>query len=221
MGLVEYVILRIVRTDHDPGPDTRYPIGTFTDPFWWDTYAQADKRVILQYNNETNWWDDDTFFVGLMQTADRWGRKVIIYNDSVGATTDDMWFRRKNSLTYAREHGHYVGLHAYGDVSDGRYHPMTAWDSPGAWRWYAGRYEHLYALMPELQPMLILDECGAGGVQLAAGYANWTRDWQAMEHIAATQSYLKSFNWWTAGGAGNYGFKDDCLDGYLSVMTSV
>lgn len=219
---VPYVVLRIVRTDHDPSPDCHSTndqvdywrgIQAFYEGFWWDTYQQASPHVILQYNNETNWRRDDRFFCGLMYSASREGRRVVIYNDSVGATEDDMWLARRDSLIMAREQGHYAGLHAYGLI-DGTYHPMTAWDSPGAWRWYAGRYEHLYSLMPGVQPPLILTECGSGGDQTAGGVDSWLRDVRVMDAKALATPYLVSYNWWTMGAGGAYGFDRDKLDDF-------
>lgn len=198
---VPYVIYRTVSSDHDN------PVQNYME------YG-ADPRVIYQFGNEANQQDDCDHWLQIMREADNHHRKVIIFSDSVGWTEDRHWFARRRALEYARDHGHYVGLHAYGDVTGG-YHPATAWDSPGAWRWFAGRFEHLYSLMPDVQPPLILNEWGAGGFQQDAGKDNWLRDIQEMNVRGEALPYLKCFNAWTAGGRGGLGFERDCLDDWL------
>jgi len=222
LPLVPYVVLRICRTDHDAPTATNNTEDAgracFVDPFFWSVYAGADSRLILQYGNEENQQHDGSFYVGLMKAADEHGRKVVIFNDSVGATTDDMWHGRREALVFAKAHGHFVGLHAYGEI-DGTYHPATAWDDPGMWQWFAGRFEHLYNLMPaEAQPDLLLTEWGAGGYQQDAGLDNWLRDVRTMQAWSVKWPYLKGWFAWTVGGAGLYGFGRDTLDGWLAAL---
>lgn len=210
---VDYVILRMVGSDHD-------------DPVQDYREYNADPRVIYQIGNEANVTPDSAHWIGQMKAADAHGRKVVIFNDSVGATSDEMWKERIPALLYAFAHGHYVGLHAYGNVSDGQYHPMTAWDSPPAWRWFAGRYEHLYDPANGFpRPKLILSECGAGGFQRSGGLDNWLRDVREMDRRAQLLPELMSFNFWSAGGKGPdkwpgdpdgmLGFGRDTLDDWL------
>lgn len=215
---VRYVVLRMAWSDHDPTTihenseaDGRRQ---FVEPRFWWSYAQADPRVILQYGNEENIFADDKFYIGLMKEAEAHGRKVCIFNDSVGTTEDYHWQWRTDALIYAADHGHYVGLHAYGYTKDGKYHPLVAWDNPGDWRWYGGRWKHLYDTMPDVQPKLILTEAGAGSFQQSAGAENWRRDVAAMDEFVKSVHYLCSFNWWTMGGEG-VGFDLDSLDGWL------
>lgn len=208
---VPYVVFRRVLSDHDN------PVQDYLE-------YNLDPRVIYQFGNEANVPDDCDHWLQVMHVADAHGRKVVIFNDSVGWTEDAVWRARRPALEYALEHGHYVGLHSYGNVT-GDYHPATAWDSPDAWRWYAGRFEHLYSLMPDVWPNLLLTEWGAGGYQQDAGRDNWLRDVAAMEARAAKLPYLKSFNAWTAGGKGSerwpgdrdgsLGFGRDSLNAWL------
>lgn len=200
---VPLVVYRVVQSDHDQQGQGYREYG-------------ADPRVIYQFDNEWNNPNDCDYQIALMHAADWNGRKVVICNDSVGWTEDETWFKRRPALVYARDHGHYVGLHSYGNVSGG-YHPATAWDSPDAYRWFAGRFEHLYSLMPDVQPPLILTEWGAGGYQQDAGADNWNRDRLAMEQRASAIPYLKSFNAWTAGARSpSLGFTRDSLDDWLA-----
>lgn len=204
--LVQYipVVLRFCWSDHD-------------DPVQDFQYIACDPRIILQFGNEANIPNDTAHWLRQMMAADVFDRKVVIFNDSVGWTEDPVWIARYAALVYALQNGHFIGLHAYGNVTGG-YHPMMAWDNPGDYRWFAGRDEHLYSLFPDVQPPLILTECGAGGYQLDAGIENWLRDIQAMKDRAATLPYLKSWHWWTTGGSGGYGFDRDCLDNWLTCL---
>jgi hypothetical protein len=179
----------------------------------------GDARLIYQFGNEENNPDDNAHWMQIMQAAG--DRSVIIYCDSVGVTTDAMWRRRRESLLYAQAHGHFVGLHAYGWTLDGKdYHPMTDFNDPlaSAWPWYAGRFEHLYSLMPDAQPPLILNECGAGGPQRGGGVDSWLKDVHTMQSWASRWPYLRSWHFWTTGGAGDYGFGVDTLDEWLTYL---
>jgi hypothetical protein len=174
----------------------------------------AAPGVIYQFDNEQQMDPDNDYYLDIMREADRRGRKVVIFNDAVGTTEDDRWLRRTEALKYAKAHGHFVGLHAYGDTTkgDNNYCPMT---DPSSWRWFAGRYEHLYSLQPpEAQPDLILTECGAGGFQLNATLDQWLADVRRMNELAQRAPYLKAFNWWTMARPG-LGFDRDILDDYV------
>lgn len=204
VGLVPYVVLRMVSSDHD-NPTQDYQ------------HYGADPRVIVQCGNEANVLHDTDHWLKQMHDADADGRKVIIFNDSVGATEDAAWLERRPALEYARDHQHFIGLHAYGDVTKGGkiYCPMT--DMSG-WRWFGGRWQHLFGLMPDVQPNLILSECGAGGFQRNCGDAEtWLKDVQTMNNIARIYPFLKSFNWWDFTRKG-IGFDDDIINDWVHVL---
>jgi hypothetical protein len=177
----------------------------------------ADPRVIIQCGNEANVPHDTDHWLKQMRDAEADGRKVVIFNDSVGATEDAQWLERLPALIHARDHGHFIGLHAYGDVTKGGsiYCPMIDPAQPEAYRWFFGRFEHLYSLIPDVQPPLILTEAGAGGFQLNATREQWLADIQRVEGRVAHLPYVKSFNAWTAGGHGSLGFERDSLDQWL------
>jgi hypothetical protein len=225
VGKVPYVVLRKVWTDHDPPTatvnDQAAGYALFkSDRFWRSCYEMADPRVILQYGNEENYFSDGEFYIGLMKAAAANGRKVVIFNDSVGTTEDEHWLSRASALRYAAQHGHYVGMHAYGRI-DADYHPLTALDNSDDWRWYGGRWEHLYSLMPDVQPPLILTEVGPGKsqVQREMGIEAWNTDRAEMERRAAALPYLKMYAWWTAGASNPaYGFAGDSIDDWLTSL---
>lgn len=177
-----------------------------------------DRRIILQFGNEANERNDNLHWMEQMWDADNDdGRKVSIYNDSVGWTEDDVWMSRRESWEYAYYHGHYIGLHAYGITTDGGdiYHPMT---ELSGWRWFAGRFLHLYSLMG-VKPKLILTECGAGGYQRNAGSAQaWLVDVEKMEALAP--EWLVSFNWWDYGRVG-LGFDRDLINDWVWILKEV
>lgn len=208
-ALADYclVVFRIVASDHD-------------DPVQSYQRYGLDPRVIIQAGNEANQAHDTDHWLQQMRDAEADGRRVVIFNDSVGWTEDDTWLERRPALEYARDHGHYIGLHAYGIVTDGGdiYHPLT---EAGGWRWFGGRWIHLYSLMPDVQPNLILTECGAGGFQQNCGNAEtWLDDVRHMENVAQVYPFLKSYNWWDYTRPG-MGFDRDMINGYVHLLMGV
>jgi hypothetical protein len=236
---VEYGVLRKVAGPYDPGPDYAGDSADFgrgyrffTNKFHWEEmYANADPGLILQYNNENNLSHDGEFFRGLMTAASEKGRKVVIFNDSVGATElffdaqgrpqSPQWARRREAMIMAIELGHFVGMHTYGQI-DAFFHPVSASDSPGAWPWYGGRFEQLYASMPDVQPPLLLNEKGPGKSELqrAMGFEVYWADHVAFEAKVAHLPYLKCYMDWTTGGQGPYGFEGDSLDDWLPLIAA-
>lgn len=202
-----YVVLRFCWSDHDnPTQDFQF--------------VACDPRIILQWGNEANVPDDTFHWLRQMVTADAYERKVVILNDSVGWTEDITWFARRPALEYARDHGHYVGLHAYGDVTkgDNNYCPMIDPMHPDAERWFWGRWEHLYSLMPDVQPPLILTEAGSGGFQTNATVEQWLADIQRVKDRVSSFPFLKSWHLWTVGGQMGFGFDRDSLDNWLAYL---
>lgn len=198
---VRYVVLRMCQTDHD-------------DPVQDYQRYRADPRVLIQCGNEANVPNDTAHWLKQMRDADADGRKVVIFNDSVGWTADETWLERKPALQYAKAHGHYVGLHCYGVVTDGGdvYHPLT---EPNGWRWFGGRVFHLYSLMPpEAQPDFIATEAGAGGFQLNATAAQWLADVRRMNTLVQDYPWFKSFHLWDFSKRG-LGFDRDLINGYV------
>jgi hypothetical protein len=233
-----YGVLRKVEGAYDPGPDyagNSEDFGRgqrfFTNPFHWGLYATADPRLILQYANENNLSHDGWFYQGLMSAANDFGRKVVIFNDSVGATEltfdsngqphSEQWARRRDAMVFAIQHGHFVGMHTYGQI-DAFFHPVSASDSPGAWPWYGGRFQYLYATMPDVQPPLLLTEKGPGKSELqrAMGFDTYWADHNAFETRIATLNYVKCYMDWTTGGYGAYGFEGDSLDEWLPLIAA-
>jgi hypothetical protein len=202
---VPYVVLRICLSDHD-NPTQSYQ------------ELNADPRVIYQFGNEANVKHDTMHWLTQMYTADAHnGRKVVIFNDAVGCTEDIDWIERRPALEYAKTHGHYVGLHAYGIVTDGGdiYHPLT---ELSGWRWFGGRWEYLYSLMPpEAQPAFIATEAGAGGFQRNATALQWLVDVQRMNALTQVYPWFKAFNLWDVTRLG-MGFDQDIINDYLPFL---
>lgn len=228
-----YVVLRRVQSAFDPGPpvhgdDADYQRGKdfFFDPFFWDMYQHASERVILQYNNENNHADANKFFLGLATSGTSVRRRVVIMNHSVGATDltfdaqdrpqSPQWARHREVFQYCIAHGHFVGMHTYGQI-DHAFHPVSATDNPGAARWYGLRFKYLYASMPDVQPDLLLNEKGPGKSELQRqmGFEVYWADHLAFEGQIADLAYLKAYMDWETGGYGAYGFEGDALDEWM------
>lgn len=188
----------------------------------------ADPRVIYQFGNEMNIPHDAKWALGLAKEATAHHRRVVLFTDSVGWTEDTVWLERKEALLYILENGHFVGIHAYGDVTkgDNTYCPMIDPDHPDAYRWFDGRYEHLYHLnfsedptkVEMIQPDLIFTEAGAGGFQRNATPQQWLTDVRRENARVNLWPFVKGFNLWTAGGGGALGFERDKLDDRLALL---
>ncbi len=199
VGLVPYVVLRKYGVEHQG----------------YVEYG-AVPGVIYQFDNEQNMAGDNNYYMDIMQTADLHNRKVVIFNDSVGWTEDNIWLDRREALRYCVEHGHYVGLHLYGDVTmgDDNYRPMIDPERPDAFRWFTGRVFHLYGLTPDLVPNFIATEAGAGGFQRNATPEQWIADVRRMNAYLQKFPWFKSFNLWDYTKPG-MGFDKDIINDYV------
>jgi hypothetical protein len=204
---VPFVVLRMVQSDHD-------------NPVQGYQRYDADPRVIIQCGNEANVQHDTDHWLKQMHDAEADGRRVVIFNDSVGATTDAMWLERRPALEYAKAHHHFCGLHCYGNVTFGGdyYKPMIDPDDPGSFPWFTGRVFHLYGLMPpQAQPDFIATEAGAGGSQLNGTAEQWLADVRRMDAYCQAYPWFKAFNLWTLTRLG-LGFDRDMIDGYVHLL---
>lgn len=226
---VPIVIFRQVYTDHDPLPEFRndnddYRLGWnwFFRPELWGPGQQCDPRVYLQIANEQNRVDDAKFYVGVMKAAESVGRRVVIFNDSVGNIEPEEWPQRREALVYAKQHGHLVGIHAYGNTKDVVLHPVSAFDDEGAWPYFGGRvFRHYQAVGGDAQPDLVITECGPGKAELQkdAGFEAMWRDVEAFAARTARYPYLKAWNWWTAGASRrDLGFPGATIDPWLQLL---
>lgn len=209
--LVKYIPLVVLRMVQ----------GVSDNPVQGYQELNADPRVIYQFGNEANVEHDTNHWVEQMKAADAHnGRKIVIFNDSVGWTSDATWRERVPALVYAKEHSHYVGLHCYGDVTWGGdfYKPMLDPAEPGAFQWFTGRVFHLYDLMvPLTQPDFIATEAGAGGFQLNATADQWLADVKRMNDFSQDYQWFKGFNLWDYTRIG-MGFDRDMINGYVHLL---
>lgn len=182
----------------------------------------AAPGVIYQFDNEVNNPDDLAYYMDVMRQADAHNRrKVVIFNDSVGATQESTWRRRQPALEYAKANGHFAAIHQYGDVAfgDNFYKPMIDLDHPGAFKWFTGRIYWLMGLMPpQAQPNFIGTEAGAGGYQRNAGNVEtWLADVRRMDAFAQAYPWDKSFNLWDYTRLG-LSFDRDLINDWVHVL---
>lgn len=152
--------------------------------------SELDPRVIIQMYgcNEQNrpiyGQPDGYFYLGAMQAADREGkgRKLVIFNDSVGnpdisvvngRVVSTAWRDRKASgvMAYAYAHKHFVGSHVYGapECNPGSAIYPDGHRNDDNWFWYANRWHAGYSLMAANEkPMVLGTEAGL----YCAGYQN-------------------------------------------------
>ncbi len=129
-------------------------------PIW-----NANKRWIDAWEtfNEfsAHWSWQGEFYMALMDLAERDGFKLVLYACSSGNPPDACTvFQMLPALRAAKQRGHYLSLHEYGNV--GNDIPTLRGTEP----YHALRYRQLYEsiLIPnQADPPLIISECGQNG----------------------------------------------------------
>lgn len=237
---VPYVVGRLCLTDHDPQPPIR---GDKSDVqlardwyyqrggnFPLRNYVESlDKRVIVQVANEQNHPNDGWFYTGLIQTAQADGRRVVIFNDSVGNPGDghevdgrfisDTWQRRIDVgvLRLCKQTQNYVGYHGYGKPED---YPGSAIGDDDAWKWYGGRILQAYKTTPaDSQADILYTECGT----FRASYQgiDFTLADMRGYNTRLQGTPVKCVMYWEAGGRGDRTFDRSCLDPALPAIAGL
>lgn len=181
-------------------------------------YGSRNEKVIYQFDNEQNDPFDIAYYIDILNAAIVRKRRVVLFNDSVGATTEETWRRREPVLRKAKSSGYGIAaLHCYGDVTkgDNTYCPMLDPEHPGAFKYFDGRVFELYKLMPpEAQPPFMATEAGAGGFQLNATEDQWVSSNTRYDNYCQVYPWYLCFNDWTMTRFG-MGFDRDMIDAYV------
>ncbi len=212
---------------------------------WWhessnqNAHNSLDSRVYIQcFNlNEQNAGNDGWFYLGLMQEADKQGRKLGIFADSVGnpdliqrpdgSWSSPVWESRAASgcLAYGKTNNHIAVLHEYGRLIN-----MKGTDDPGsaifldghrddtAWLWFGGgRHTKAYSLIPENCRMNIhIGECGCSNINKHG--ADFVHDFIGYQTRYGNDPYVVSYAYWQLGGRGTIDWGVSCLDDDMPVL---
>jgi hypothetical protein len=179
--------------------------------------AEDDKRKVLIFNDPTGWTEFQIATRHLPKAAVTDLRsKPEVVRQMLYERAARMWLGRRAALIHCRDHGHYVGLHVYGNIFG--FHPLSAFDNEADFQWWGGRPFKLYAQMPDVWPNLILSEAGAGDCnqQMNQGFDEWKKDFTTFDARTRQYPYLKAFNWWTCGGAFDPVFRGSQIDQWLN-----
>lgn len=107
-----------------------------------------------------------------MAAAEKDGRKLAIFGDSLGSPEVEQWKLRTPALRHAMAHGHVITLNEYGRTTpsggDANY-PVS--DDEG-YTYFGGRHERLYESVPaDCRPYLIIGETGASNSRITQPFA--------------------------------------------------
>ena len=130
----------------------------------WETFSEFS----------AHWaWQSD-FYLALMDLAEADGFKLALYACSSGNPPDAVTVMQMLScLKAARQRGHYLSLHEYGDVG------TDIVTLSGTQPYHALRYRQLYEsiLIPNgADPLLIISECGQNGGSTFPGEQTFLND---------------------------------------------
>jgi len=237
VDIVPYVVGRLCLTDHDPMPPIR---GSFSDEqLGWDWYyqrggnfplydyiEQLDRKIIIQGVCEQNHPDDGLFYIGFMKAAEKDGRKVVIFNDSVGNPWDSdarngfgIWRRRiaTGCLRHCKANGHFVGYHGYGKPDE---YPGSAIGDDEAWKLYGGRVLEAYAItLEDSRPPILYTEAGTNRANYMGPDFTVT-DMHGYQTRLADNPYVKAVMYWELGGRGDRSFDRSCMDAAIPQITA-
>lgn len=213
---------------------------------WWrhpsnqNAHNSLDNRVYIQaFNlNEQNAGNDGWFYLGLMQEADKQGRRLAIFADSVGnpnvilnadgSVNSPVWENRVASgcMTYGKAHGHIACVHKYGKLI-----AMKGTSDPGceifpdgrkddaAWFWFGdGSRRAVYRdLVPADARMPVhIGECGCSNINLH-GQA-FVQDFMGYQTRLGDDPDVLSFAYWQLGGRGDIQWGQSCLDDDMPLL---
>jgi uncharacterized protein YraI len=167
----------------------------------WNNFASLSSKAFIQLVNEGPYsLGCNAFWLAVMAKAEDRGVKVAIGGFAVGGPEPEQWATMIPALQHAKAHGHIVCLHEYTaqNAPDGQ--DSAAGDLP----YYELRFVRFYNAVPSnAQPDLIIGEFGNWNAR-NTGTANVISLCKSFESDIAGYDYVKGYNYWTCGGAGNW-----------------
>lgn len=151
----------------------------------------------------------NSFWIAMMQEAEKEDRKLAIFGDSMSTPTIEDWQLRKPALAYAMKNGHAVTLNQYGPYSNNKPASIPV-STDLEYQWYGQHPFNLYASVPEdCRPLLILGETGSSDSMNKREY-NVSIDAQNYDRKTRQYPYFKGFSYYTVGTW--YGYPNACID---------
>lgn len=156
-------------------------------------------NIYIQLTNEGDNCDTKhknfgAFNLGIMLQLERYSRKGVIFNDSVGTPESNHIVERDAAIKHAIANGHVIGYHAYGKPD----FDLSNKDSDNV-KWYARRYEWLYAAYPNIK--IVLNEAGRFNADFISTQ-NTVNDMRAFNDVVKLDKRILCVNWWQYNGQG-------------------
>lgn len=156
-------------------------------------------NIYIQLTNEGDNCDTKhknfgAFNFGIMLQLEKYSRKGVIFNDSVGTPESQHITERNEAINYAIKNGHVIGYHAYGkpdlDLSDQNQDNV---------KWYSQRYSWLYSNYPNIK--IVLNEAGRFKADFI-NTSNTIEDMRKFNDIVKNDNKILCVNWWQYNGQG-------------------
>ena len=190
-------VLRLLRYGDCPYPNQDYKLEaqrwmSLHMPVWTQVHADY-----YELNNEcsipTEWFAKFTLeAMKIFDASMPWGRLIIGSWFPGQPDISYLWPAWVDTLTYAAQHDHIVGMHAYGIV------PTVGVSQSGYW--LAGRPQWVCDYARDngyLFPDIFITEAGYGDGGTPADLQAIAQDFVDYDQLVQTQPCVKGYFWWT------------------------
>lgn len=185
-----------------------------------DSFSKLVKanNVYIQMTNENdncNQKDPNfgKFYLGILMELDKFGRKGVAFNDSVGNPDLNHIDTRRETIQYCINNNHVIGYHGYGKLG------LNCSDhDPDNIKYYSRRYEWLYKDYPNAR--IVLNECGRWDATFIST-DNTVKDMEQFNHDLLNDNRVICFNWWQYNGQGTPDWNKSALNNSLASIESM